>query len=315
MTWYLWIIAILVLMILLFIPFTSYMIARNMFHPSRLSLLETRNAENQKSPGLMDEYDSWDIASYQIESRDGFSLQVYDVEPIEPTLDFVVMAHRYSYSHHGVVKYANIMRNMGYHVVMFDERFHGKSGGNFCSMGGLEQYDLYDVISDVYTRYGNDIFLGTYGESMGAATALLEQRNDSRVRFVGADCPFSDLESITTYLVKKKSHLPKWPFINLADLFFYKATKQHIQDISPLEAVKDTKVPIFYAHGVNDTFILPYHSQILYDATPTLKKLYFGENGARHVEAQRKNPKEYLSSLTEFLIEVKRSYNTDNEVE
>lgn len=302
---YIWIIIVVIAFIIsLFFAF-AYYVAKSIFHPIRYSLLETRQTENEKSPGLMKEYDSWDIASYFIHTKNGYQIKVYDVEPIEPTLDFVVIAHGFTYTHHGAVKYAKMMRDLGFHVVMYDQRYHGESGGDNCSLGGKEQSDLYDVISDVYQRYGSDIFLGTYGESMGATTVLLEQENDSRVQFVAADCAFSDMTRQVKYLVQRKVKLPTWMYLPLSDWFFYKETKVHFRDVLPMKAVKNTKVPIFYSHGLNDLFILPNESQILYDLTPTYKQIYFGGNGARHAEAQRKNPQAYFNALSEFIREVR----------
>lgn len=302
---YMWIIIITIGFIILIINAFAFFVAKSIFHPIRYSLLETRQTETEKSPGLMKEYDTWDIASYTLKTTNGYNIKVYDVEPIEPTLDFVVIGHGFTYTHHGAVKYAKMMRDLGFHVIMYDQRYHGESEGNNCTLGGKEQNDLYDVITDVFTRYGKDIFLGTYGESMGATTVLLEQAYDDRVAFVAADCAFSDMRKQVIYLVRRKMKLPRWLFLPLSNFYFHQETKVNFRDVSPIEAVKIAKVPIFFSHGLNDIFILPIESQILYDATPTLKRLYLGGNGARHAEAQRKNPKAYYNALSEFIHEVR----------
>jgi len=298
---------IFVILLLLFIVLMSRKIAHNVYHPLRWSIEETRVKENERTPDLMAAYDSWEKTSYELHSRFGYDLKVHFVPFMNPdgTLSkkFVVIAHGYTYTHHGSIKYADIMRKLGFSVVMFDERFHGESGGKNCSLGFYEQYDLEDLISDTFRRYGNDLFLGTYGESMGATTALLEQAFDKRLKFVIADCAFADMSMLVTYLIKRKAHLPKYPFLPLSNLFFKAATGASMQAVEPRVAILKATQPVMFLHGSDDAFVPCIHSQILYDLCPTAKALYLAPNNARHAESFRKNREEYTRLVTEFLTE------------
>ena len=301
MTDFEWIVIVFFLALLFGVQILGYVIAKNIFHPYARSLEDTRNNENEVSPGLMDLYDSWSVDRYRIKTSNKTEIQIYDVTPYIATNKFVVIAHGYTYTHHGAIKYAKMFMNLGFHVIMFDQRFHGASEGKNCTLGGYEKTDLYDVITEIFARYTDNIYLGTFGESMGAATVLMESEIDKRVHFVGSDCSFSDLETLATYLIHRKIKLPKWPFIPLANLYFRLFTGLSFKQISPIESVKKSTVPIFYAHGLEDKYILPTHTQLLFDATSTYKVLFWGENNSKHAGTARKNEAQYYEALKSFI--------------
>ncbi|MBU1144343.1 MAG: alpha/beta hydrolase [Firmicutes bacterium] len=294
-----------ILMALIFIltQMAGFLIAKSIFKPIRRSLLETRLMENEKNPGLMEEYDTWAKSEYKIHSRFGYDLQAYYIKPIELTNRFVILAHGYTYTHHGCVKYAKMMRDLGFNVVLYDERYHGESGGKNCTLGFYEKDDLYDVISDTFERYGENLFLGTYGESMGAATVLLEQAFDKRIKFVVSDCAFSDLEDLIKYLIKRKVKYANRLLLCVSNFYFKLFTKATFKKVCPKSSLSQASVPILFVHGKEDEFIPPVHSQILYEICPSPKAIYIGENRAKHAETASKNPKEYQKILENFLFE------------
>jgi len=297
------------ILLMLFTVSLSYFMARGIFHPLHLSLAETRAKEMERTPDLLMEYDRWEKQTYIIRSRFGYDLKTYYL-PADETLSvgtqknkYVIIAHGYTYSHHGSIKYAWLMKKFGYNVILYDERYHGESGGKTCTLGYYEQYDLEDVISDTFHRYGPNLFLGTYGESMGATTVLLEQGFDHRSRFVIADCGFADLPLLLTNMVKSRYHLPRFPFIPLAEGFFRLATRASMKKIRPIAAVPKATQPILFIHGKEDRFVPCVHTQMLYDACLTPKQIFIAENNARHAESFRKNRSEYEWVLTDFMTQ------------
>jgi hypothetical protein len=284
----------------------GWAIARSMYHPSRLSLSQTRDKEKERTPDLLALFDTWDRTGYVISSRYGYPLQCYFFPSPEKKRDhsapLVIISHGYTYSHYGGIKYAFLMRQYGYDVVMYDQRYHADSGGKTCSLGFYESRDLETVIDDAVHRFGIDR-VGLYGESMGAVSALLEQAGDSRIRFVVADCPFADLRWLVTGLIRRRYGLLEFPFVPLADAFFRCANGIPFSAIRPIEAVRKAKCPILFIHGSDDAFVPPEHSQRLFEACPSPKMLFLAENGARHAEAFRKNRQAYAEVLNRFLTE------------
>ncbi|MFH0992910.1 MAG: alpha/beta hydrolase [bacterium] len=290
--------------IITFLAF-GWRIAFGAYHPRRRSLMETRAIETENTPDLMAAYDAWEKTSYLVRSPFGYDLMTHFFPCSGPETginhQFVIIAHGFTYTHHGAIKYASIMKDLGFNVVMFDERYHGESGGSNCTLGYYEQHDLRAVIDDTCKRFGPDLFLGTYGESMGAVTAILEQAGDDRLRFVIADCPFADLRGQLRHLVKRTHFIPVWPSLPIAEMIFRAKTKARIAAVSPIVAVTKAKQPILFIHGRADGFI-PYESSVrLHAACPDPKALYLADNDARHAESFRKNREEYIAVVNRFM--------------
>jgi fermentation-respiration switch protein FrsA (DUF1100 family) len=196
------------------------------------------------------------------------------------------------------------MRRLGYAVVFFDERFHGDSGGTNTTLGYYESIDLETILDDAVQRFGNGYDIGLVGESMGAVAAILCASRRQTIRFVIADCPFADLEVLITQLVKRDFHLPKWPFVSLARLMFDGMTGAKMRDVSPIIAIRSLTMPILFCHGKNDLFTLPDHSEALYLACRSPKRLYLAGNQAGHADSFRNNPTEYFATVESFLKEL-----------
>lgn len=283
----------------------TFYIANEQVHPKRVSLLEAHNREKEKDATLLESYLSWNIEKERLQVDADTTLQIYDITPKENTLKFCVIAHGYTYTHHGAIKYADVLMKLGYHVVLFDQRYHGASTGKGCTLGIVEQHDLRKVIDYVYEKYPYDLFLGTVGESMGGATALLEQTHDDRVRFVWSDCSFSDLTMLTKYLISRKTHLPSGIFMPGVRLWYQILTKHKMEEANIAKAASNAKIPIFIGHGMNDEFIPMQHALRLFDQIPTHKKLFLAQNEARHAEAIRKDKERYHQAIQEFIESIR----------
>jgi hypothetical protein len=219
----------------------------------------------------------------------------------EKSNKFVVIAHGHTYTHHGSIKYARMMFEEGFNVIIFDQRYHGNSGGSNTTLGYYEKFDLYDIISLVYKEFGKDIFLGTYGESMGAATILLEQEIDKRVKFCISDCSYSDFK-IFLYEKLAKYHLPKFSyhFIN----FFVKFIASFsVDEVSPIKSIQDSRIPILFIHGKQDNLIHYHHSIDMYEKYGGEKKLFLANNNATHAYSYFSDTDDYIDNVKSFLKE------------
>ncbi len=307
MEWVLMAILLVAVLATLGIMAIGFFIARSMYSPRCLSMQESRAKEMERTPDLLSAYDAWKKDEYWIESPFGYRLKAYHAGPEPAPADgsrrFCVIAHGYTHTHLGGIKYAWMMRKLGFDVIMYDERHHGLSGGKTCSLGYFESMDLLAVIEDTFRREGDDTFLGVYGESMGASAALLAQADDPRIRFVIADCPFSDLSTLVPWLIKDLHHLPRTPFVQAADFFFRLRNKVSLRAIRPLEAMGWAKSPILFIHGEADRFIPTEHSQLLYQACTAPKEIWVAPNGAGHAESFRKNREEYPHVVERFIKE------------
>ncbi len=194
-----------------------------------------------------------------------------------------------------------MLMEKGFNIVTYDQRYHGASKGKLTSLGHLEQADLYDVITDTFKRFGSDIYLGTYGESMGAATVLLEAKNDDRVQFIFSDCGFKNLSDLMDEILQKHRYFPKFLFKPVSDLFFKVLTGSYYNGISPIIAIKSLNIPIFFAHGEADDFIAFHHTVDLYESYKGPKEIFIAGNDAKHARSYVRDTKKYEESISNFV--------------
>jgi dipeptidyl aminopeptidase/acylaminoacyl peptidase len=295
--WY----AIVAVFIILIIMFAFMQIAFSIVIPSKKSIVKTREIEKEKDSELIAFYDELMAKTTTFKSRYNYDIAMYYFLQKENTKKFVVIAHGHTYTHFGSIKYAKMMFEEGFNVIIYDQRYHGASGGNNTTLGYFEKYDLYDIITEIYNEFGTDIFLGTYGESMGAATILLEQEIDERVKFCISDCGYNDFKKFLFERLSKY-HLPKLSFYFIN--FFVKLIAGFsLEDVSPIKAIKESKIPIMFIHGKQDKFIEYHHSVEMYEAYNSSKKLFIADNNATHAYSYFSDKEKYVENVKTFLKE------------
>ncbi len=299
MPYYIWILVI-VIFILVILFWGGSFIALGIIKPNRKSLLDTSSLEEEKYPGIMNFFSENLKEKYEIESRYNYKLTIYYLENKSPTKRFIIMSHGHTYTHHGCLKYARMMMKYGYNIILYDQRYHGDSGGKFTTLGWYEKDDLYDIITDTINRYGKDITIGLYGESMGSATVLLEASIDNRVKYVFSDCGFSNLEKLVREILSVKSKPYIKIFLPFGKIMFRIFTGVKMSRISPINALGKITVPIFFAHGKDDNFISYKHSENMYDSYNGPKQIFIAQNNSLHAEGYLKDEMKYEEAVKEF---------------
>lgn len=219
----------------------------------------------------------------------------------------LVACHGHGYNYAGSIKYIGYFLDAGFDAVLYDHRNCGRSGGTTTTMGYFEKDDLSRVIDHFRGVYGSATSVGTLGESMGAATVILQAAMSDPPDFVIADCSFSDLSRELAYRLKVENHLPPFPVLHLASLCTKLFAGYYYGQVSPLRAIQKhdglPSVPILFMHGGSDTYILPDMSRELFEAKKGLKGFTIIPE-AGHVEGIVVNRALYLQSVGEFLKKV-----------
>ncbi len=217
-----------------------------------------------------------------IEARDGITLagKYYHVKDGAPLILFM---HGYHGSDlrdgNGILRYA---RRMGYNALMVDQRGHGKSSGKAITFGIKERYDCMDWIRYANRRFGDQNPIVLAGISMGASTVLMtaDLGLPANVKGIIADCPYSAPKEILRTVMKQM----KFP-VNVT----YTAVRLggklfggfDIEEHSPLEAMKNCRVPVLFIHGEEDYFVPSDMSQACFDACGSAdKRIVFVKNAA-----------------------------------
>jgi fermentation-respiration switch protein FrsA (DUF1100 family) len=113
-----------------------------------------------------------------------------------------------------------------------------------------------------------------------------------------ADCGYSSAKEIISKTIREM-HLPvglMYPIVRLSARWFGRFDPD---ENSPVEAMKNCKVPVFFIHGDADDYVPCEMSRINYDACASHKELVLIP-GAGHGLAYPVAPDEYVSAMKKF---------------
>jgi len=240
-----------------------------------------------------------------IQSRNGYTLQgTYLPSPI-PTNKTVIFLHGITGSRLVGLWYADIYRNEGCNILLYDARAHGDSGGESSSWGYYEKTDLDQWIDWLLLRNPGGI-IGIHGVSMGAATALSHaEMNETtkKAAFYIADSAYSDLEDLLGQQIQATTQTaPVWT--NL--LLRYSSAAAYLQsgflysEVSPVHSVATVTTPVLYLHGEADRLVPVAMCRKLYSATKGYREIHTFP-GVGHGMAIFEAREEYHQAIHRFM--------------
>ena len=192
---------------------------------------------------------------------------------------------------------------VGRSALVVDQRCSGKSGGKVITFGINEHRDCLTWVDFMVRHFGPDVKIILTGISMGGATVLTASGCDLPENVIGilADCPYSSSKEIICKVIRDMGLPPKlfYPFTKLSARIF---GKFDLEETSPLEGVRNCRIPVIFFHGESDDFVPCDMSRELYDACASRKKLVTIP-GAGHGLSYAVDSDTYLSSLREFFGE------------
>lgn len=239
----------------------------------------------------------------EIESRDGLKLRAKYYEHSEGA-PIEIMLHGYRGNSERDMS-AGVLRafKLGRSVLLIDLRGSGESEGRTVSFGILERDDCLLWVDYLVSRFGNSRPIILTGISMGAATVMSCSCADLPPCVVGvlADCGFSSAKLIIKKVVSEMG-LPAdilYPFIKLGARIF---GGFDLDGLTPLEAVKSARVPIFFTHGDVDNFVPCNMSVDCHAACASEKELFIVE-GAGHGLCYPVANERYLERIDKFFAQ------------
>ena len=238
----------------------------------------------------------------EIKTFDGLTLRgkYYEFSPDAP---IEIMMHGY----HGNLERdlcGGIFRalNIGHSVLVYDHRGSGKSDGNIITFGINESRDCRRWIDYVLKEINPDAKIILSGVSMGAATAMITSGyKDLPENVVGvvADCGYTSAKDIIKKVMRDMRLPPDllYPFVQLGARIY---GGFNIDEFSPIDQVKKSKIPTIFVHGDEDYFVPLDMSRENYEASNAAKKELYIVKGAAHGLAYIVAGDEYLVKLREF---------------
>ena len=310
MEWYLILLIILVTLLLLYLVVSliiAIYVVNYVIHPyCQLKQDAIENAIKSNRLNL-NEYNNLEKEEFFINSKFNYKLKAtYFKKNTDITFNdnkerVVVILHGWTSNRFFMSSVASLYLKLGFHVFVYDQRNHLESDKIVTTMGNFEADDLQTVIEVIKEKLGNNIVIGTHGESMGATTCMIHAGRYHSVDFVVEDCGYTSLKEMLSYNIKYLKKLPLHPTIELANLVFKIKTKSSFDDTDATKYVATCdEIPMCFIHGDADRFVPAYMVYKNFDAKNGFKKVYLYQN-SKHVASIKDHPEKYFNDIYEFL--------------
>ena len=243
------------------------------------------------------------LEQVSVKSRDGLKLNGYILKAEGESKGAVICHHGYTSKAMDNAAISVFFHELGYDVLLADNRAHGESEGKYVGFGILDRYDCLEWIKLMDKRYEGKKDILLYGISMGATTVLMASslpELPKSVKAIISDCAFTSPYDVFSYIMKRDYHLPKFPVMNINDAICRKKAGYGFKDYSTLDAVKSTTVPILFIHGKNDNFVPTWMTEKNYEECTAPKDILMVEN-AGHGASYYENTEKYEAKVKEFL--------------
>jgi len=259
-----------------------------------LDILESRGVYTREKYRLLEKEE------VEITSHDNLRLRGVYLKAAGESGRTIISVHGYTSSWLWMLQFADIFLERGWNVLLVDQRSHGKSEGRYATYGYYEKYDLDRWVNWVIERNGPCQVIGIHGQSMGGSTVLEYAAINRHVKFIIAECPYSDMKELLKHQIRRKHHLPVYPLILFIDMMLAGRAGFRMRDVSPIRAVRESSIPIMFIHGKEDDFVPARMSEEMYRVKKGPRKLLLVDD-AKHTDALASNRELYIKEVMSFI--------------
>jgi len=282
------------------ISITGFFIAKNVLP---YAILQPPRVSENTSPLSLDL--SYEDISITVE--DSVQIKGYWIKNnFTPAKSLIIFIHGIGGCKEHFLGLAKHLSELGVESILLDSRAHGKSGGNFCTYGFKEKYDITKVI-DYLKQKEDSIPIGIWGNSMGGAIAIQALEADKRINFGIIESTFTSLEQIVYDYQKSYAYgIGLRPLCNLVLSEAGKLAQFTPELVSPISSVKNIEQPIIIAHGEADEKIKFEYGKMLFENLKSTQKRFLPVKGGTHTNLSKKGGKEYSNVIKNFILEQSR---------
>lgn len=227
---------------------------------------------------------------------------LYIKSPI-PTKNTAVIIHGHKNNAVNMLHIAYMYNHdLKFNVLLPDLRGHGKSGGDHIQMGWNDRRDVMQWMDVANNLFGGDTKMVVHGISMGAATAMMVsgEKQPSYVKAYVEDCGYTSVWDEFAYVAEKDYHIPKMPFLYVADFMCKWKNGWSFKEASSVEQLKKSDKPMLFIHGGADTYVPTDMVYTLYQSKPKDKHIWT-VSGVMHAMSYHDRRNEYTERVKAFL--------------
>jgi fermentation-respiration switch protein FrsA (DUF1100 family) len=284
---------------------TWWAIGLLLFSAATLGIVGWIGSERALHPGYH-QY-RWSVATFpdlhpehiQVRSADNVTLDGRFFRGDRRSL--VILANGYGDTQDQMLSIAEFLHQAGFGILTYDSRARASSGGEYVTLGALEQGDLVSLVSYAAGRKDVDANgIGVLGISMGGATAVLAAAKDKRIRAVVDDSGFSDAPRVIAASFEHFIHLPAFPFAPITVWIANLRAGIDVNQVRPVDVIGEISPrPLLIIHERGDAVVPPDNSLRNFAAAQQPKELWLTP-GSGHGQAHNVAKSEYERKVTQF---------------
>lgn len=247
-------------------------------------------------------YEAQEKKPLEIQSRDGLALRAQYLEAKNPTRRVAIVVHGHKDEGKRMAYITRMFHEMGLDVLVPDLRAHGQSEGRYFGMGYLDRVDLSLWIRRVIELKGDDAEIVLHGISMGAAAVMMTAgfNPPANVKCVVEDCGYTSAPAEFKNTVKTMMPFVPLFLVGVGGAFCRVFAGYRFSWVSPIDALKSTRLPILFIHGEQDKYVPFSMLDELYESYEGPKQR-FAVPEAVHAIAYLYAPDEYTARVEKLL--------------
>jgi hypothetical protein len=242
------------------------------------------------------------VDSLTILTRDSVTLQGWFVaaDPDSAVNTTVIVLHGISSCKEFFLPTAEKLARRGINTVLFDLRAHGDSGGDYCTFGANEKYDVSIIVDTLLARDSTQR-IGVMGHSLGGAIALQALEHDPRLQFGVVESTFHSLEKVV------EQYGENWFGIRSPwmahEVLERSGEIAHFDPfaVMPCVSAKNIEQPVFMAHGDRDERIPMAFGRTNFDSLASPQKVWYTIPGAGHNGLWQTGGPRYVGAVVGFI--------------
>jgi dipeptidyl aminopeptidase/acylaminoacyl peptidase len=213
----------------------------------------------------------------------------------------IVLVSGYGDTQDQMLPFAEFLTRAGFSALTYNTRARATSGGEYVTLGVLEQSDLISAVTYATGRPDVDPRrIGVLGISLGGATAILAAARDKRIQAVVDDCGFSDAPRVIAASFEHFIHLPAFPFAPITIWIASARAGIDVDGVRPMDVIaRISPRPVFIIHGTADYVVPLDNSRRNFAEAQEPKELWLVP-GARHGQAHTVAKADYEKRVVDF---------------
>ncbi len=238
-----------------------------------------------------------------IEKDDGHKLHALRVNKRNVSHSYILIYHPVSLISADMADYAYHFYDIGFNVILPDLRGCGQSDYTEMSFGATDGEDILLWIDRIVAEDKDaSIILFGVGAGGSAVLSVCDKELPSNVKGIIEDSGYDSLKDVFKNNIEKYYNKKSFPALLIADKYAESKYGLSISGISLRDTVHNSKLPILFIHGGEDSIVPVNHSNDMYEVCPAVGTDHLLISGADHCRPMQTNPEKYWRIVDEFVV-------------